>query len=1661
MRRILFLAVFAFGWTFCFGQFGNEWVKFNQAYYKIPIAKDSIYRLTFADLVNAGFPTGAVDPRRIQLFHRGVEQAIYVEGESDATFDPTDYIEFFGQRNDGTVDANLYASPSLQPHPYINLHSDTAYYFLTYNPLAVLGKRMGSFSEVNVSNIPKETYAYDQRLLVLANQYSPGYTENLYFLRTLFDQGEGWTGTMIREGQFLDYQLTNVTNGVPAGGLPQLELLLVGRAEMSHQVEILAGANSSSLRLLATQGFTGFATQIFTSALNWTDIGADGRVTVRVRTIGVGGSPDRVSVSYIKLRYPREVSMNGGKNRLQLRENGSGKSYIEVTNPIAQAKLYDITDPSNLVRIGTTVTSTLNAVVPNTSSERKLLLTNSFATPSIRSAGFRFISPTQANYIIISHRILMRPAGEYSDPVRAYGGYRASSAGGSYDTLVVDVEQLYNQFNYGEPSPLAIKKFMQFLTTTGSPEYLFIIGKGLDISYDYFRKANTTAFSYFKNLVPSAGYPASDSYYTAGLNGTSHEPAVPTGRIPALLPEHVAAYLNKVKEMEAQPFNAPWRKNLLHLSGGINVGEPERFKSHLEGFQAIAEREYLGGTVKAIPKQSTNIDFINISDEVNNGLNLITFFGHSSAVNIDFDIGYVTDPALGYNNKGKYPMLLLNGCNAGSFFINRTLFGEDWINAANKGAVGFIAHSSFGLEYTLERYSRTFYEVGYSDSVFIKKGIGDIQKEVARRYMQGSPAIAAHVTQVQQMVLLGDPAVKLFGAGKPDYAIADSDISIESFNESPVTALSDSFAIKINVHNYGIINENNFRVKVTRTFADNSSITYDSVFSPVYNSDTITFIIRRSNNAEGGENSFTIEIDPNNLIDELSEDNNIAEHNFLLPLNGTKNLFPYDYAIINDTGVNLSFQATDLMSDEREFIVELDTVNTFTSPYKKEYHVHGKVLAMQTVALLSQDSTAYYWRTKLADPLQGESVEWQQSSFTFINNGQEGWAQVHFPQFMKNQSQGLVKDPELRMFTLEETVTSVYINNFGSAAGTNNLNVSVKLNGAEYQLPSTSTTERVPCRNNTINLIAFDKTTTTPYAGIPFIFQDPRTCGREPQVIVSFSVSQLEYVHSTTGNQEGMSKFVDNIAPGDSVVLFSIGDAGFPSWPTGVKTKLAELGISVAQLDDLQSGEPVVIFARKGAAPGTAIIHKTSNLPLNQQSLQVNGTITGRATAGTMRSTLIGPAAEWESLVNKIETPEANDVASVDVIGVDLQGNETLLLTGVTGEVSLAAINTSEYPYLRLVYKAQDDLNLTATQLEKWLVLFTPVAEGIVLYKGERQGVSLQEGEEWNGKYGFVNISNQLFPDSLQVRINYFNSTSRTSSIITKNIKSPAPGDTTHFSFVLQTTGRGGLNDVDVFVNPRIVPEQYYDNNILELSNYLNVVVDQFNPVLAVTVDGRTLMNGDFVSPNPEIKIRLWDENRVLYKTDTAGVKIMLKYPCELEACADSIIYFNREDVEWFPATDTSDFKVVFRPKDLPDGLYTLTINVNDSYGNSSGNKPYIINFLVSSESSIVLLAPYPNPSAEKFTFTLVISGIEPPDQFSIEIFSMDGRKVNELTNLNTIIGTNEITWNGKNTNGSHLPAGVYFYRIILRNNGKDVNVKVPVNTSYFSKGYGKLVLTR
>jgi hypothetical protein len=1606
---------------------GNEWIDFNQPYFKIPVAKEGVYRLNYSDLQAVGFPVGD-DPKRFQLYHRGKEQAILVEGEGDLQFDPGDFIEFYGEQNDGTLDQQLYKQPSFQPHNYYNLYSDTTSYFLTVG--AAEGKRMTVFYEDNTASLPAETFHTAERILLFNNEYAGGIDIANEVFNTFFDRGEGWTSGKIFQTQAYDYTLTDILKTVPAGGLPELETMIVGRGAMAHAVEIYVGA---SFRLWTTLTFGGYDPQKTTLPLQWSDIAADGTLKVRIKVNGVGGQPDRVSLSYIKLNFPAETDGSATEKTFRLTSNPGDKSYVQITSPPAGSRLFDVTDPNSTVRIDGSLATSLNAIVPSTSSPRKIYLSSTTMSPAIKRASFRQIIPAQHDYIIIGHPWLRKPALGYSDPIKAYADYRASAAGGSYDTLVVNINQLYDQFSYGETTPLAIFKFLKFLANSNLPKYLLLVGKGMDVYYKYHR--NPSGFGGYKNLIPPAGYPASDMAYSVGLAGTTHEPAIPTGRIPAMTSEHVAAYLNKAKEMDALPFDDLWRKNVLHLSGGREEGEPELLQGYLKSLQGVAEDYHFGGKVSALAKYSKDIQLVNVSKQVNEGVNLITFFGHSSASNLDFDIGFATNPVMGYNNKGKYPTLLMNGCNVGSYFLQYVSIGEDWLLARDRGAGLFIAHSSYGFTHLLKRYSDFFYEVGYQDSTYIYKGIGDIQKETAKRYMADAPNVMENTSQVEQMVLIGDPAIKLFGAPKPDLETNDDNVSIHALDGQPITAMTEAFALKIIVRNFGQAKRDTVRIEVARTLNDNSVLLYDSLYPSTKYADTLTFLIKKGREKGFGNNSFRITIDQDDVIPEMTKENNVATKDFVIPLNGTKNLYPTNYGIVNTVQASVSFQTSDLLSAERDFILELDTINTFDSPFKQQFIVSGKVLARHSVQLLSADSMAYYWRTKLKDPTPEESLEWTQSTFTYINDGPEGWAQVHFPQYLENETVGLIHDESSRLFKFKETVTDIDIRTFGSNHAALNTDVSIKINNEEFNL----TQQGFICRDNSINLVAFDKNSAAPYIGVKFKWYNRgnRACGREPWVINNYVPGDM-----AAGGGFDMIQYIDNIQEGDSVVLFNIGDAQYSAWPAAIRTKIGELGISAGQLDDLQPGEPIVIFGKKGSAPGTASIHHATSSPGDIQELVVNKTITGRYSSGWMNSGLIGPAANWQSFVSRYSQVEATDVLTFDVVGVNMKGEELIILENVSGDQDLTSIDANQFPYLKIIFKITDGFNLTPAQLDKWIVVYTPVAEGILLYNGPVQQQVLMEGQVWKGDYGFVNISNKTFSDSVTVSYDVFNQERHVTTNEQIKIKAPLPDDTTHFSLDVPTIGQGGLNDLKVFANPKILVEQYYDNNVLQLLDYIWVKEETIKPVLDVSIDGRYIENGDLVSSNPLILIKVVDENKYILKKDTVGMRVFLTYPCATEVCEPIRILLTDEKVKWFPATETEAFRIEFRPTNLVNGTYILQIEAQDARNNSSGNAPYEIQFTVESESALKISDPYPNPVKEQVYFKVVISGDILPASFELQLISVNGREVayfgkEKFPSFHT--GTNELVWNGTDKNGDVLPGGIYIYKIVSHLNGKQI----------------------
>ncbi len=111
----------------------NEWINYDQAYCKIKVAKNGLYRIPYSELETLGFP---MIGSGFQLYSRGEQVALFTSADGVMTSD--DYLLFYGTVNDGSFDTQLYANPDWQAHQIKSLFSDTIGYFLTWNNDALI-----------------------------------------------------------------------------------------------------------------------------------------------------------------------------------------------------------------------------------------------------------------------------------------------------------------------------------------------------------------------------------------------------------------------------------------------------------------------------------------------------------------------------------------------------------------------------------------------------------------------------------------------------------------------------------------------------------------------------------------------------------------------------------------------------------------------------------------------------------------------------------------------------------------------------------------------------------------------------------------------------------------------------------------------------------------------------------------------------------------------------------------------------------------------------------------------------------------------------------------------------------------------------------------------------------------------------------------------------------------------------------------------------------------------------------------------------------------------------------------------------------------------------------------------------------------------------------
>lgn len=1648
------------------------WYDYGLTYYKIPTAKDGVYRISAQTLLASGLNLSTVDPRMIRVFHRGKEVAIHIEGETDGKIDPQDFIDFYGIRNDAELDKKLYSEFSSIPNPYYNTYSDTTAFFLTVTP-GTSGKRMGQ-RPVSANNLPLITSFETEKLQILSDQYSLGRAYTLGFRLSTFDQGQGWMGTIITKGSARDLTFTDL-GSILNSGSAQLEIGLVGRSENAHSVAISAGPAAGTQRVLTQANFAGYDYPQLSLTLQMSDFNANGTLVVRVLPQGTEAT-DNVSIAYAKITYRKPIQNGDFEPRIM--NFPAGNQRVVINQVQANYVALDVSDLSNVQRVSVSKTGTslsFTAAVPGQPSKIWIQSDQSvIPVAQMQPIKFRNYLGQAANFILVGHRELEKASSKYTNPLKSYGSHRASALGGGFDTLTVRMEDIYDQFAFGEKSPIGLFEFFKAYYPVHKPTHVLLAARSLAIfSQARFNNQNVTyrqvpsAFA-FQDLVPVGGYPFSDNVY--GLN---LDPANPTtsafaiGRIPAKNSQQLADYLDKAIEKDQVGISEPWQKEIIHLGGGVSEFELDRYFNFLNGFKAIAEGPFLGGNVTTYRKRSNSVvEAIDISGDLNEGRSMLTFFGHGAPTVIDIEIGFASDPTLGYANKGKYPVMLFNGCDYGSAFSTGYTQAEDWVMTPEKGAVTVMANTSIGVDVYLRRYSDAFYSKAFADSTMIYRTVGEIKQASERVFINRYGTNPLNYSHMEQMVMLGDPAVRIFPADKADYSLDVEEVSLGTFDNQPLSAITETLKLSFVVRNLGIVNRDSLDFKIDRKLPDGTMISFDPVkISSISRSDTLVFQIPNFLIDAAGENQFMISVNTGRSVPEMTFANNSITYTEFIPLSGTINLYPTDFGIVNQKDIKLITQAPGNLTENRTLIIQLDTTINFNSTFRKELRATTSGLVEWPVSLMAgTDSTTYYWRSRYQDPKAGETDGWSNSSFSFIPNTGNGWTQREEEQLDQSQLENIELDQSRKSWQYISQKTKIEVFTIGSTVDSLNFrNTQFYFDQVPQIIDNVNNANSRLCPNGSIGLVAIDQKTLLPYLAIPvpgFEILDSRACGRVPQMIQSIQNSWI-----TTPGNTILQDYVRGVKDGDYVVIFTVGSVTFDAWPDRAYQSLKEFGANEATLRALKSGDPYILYGRKGMRPGESIeIVGNPNFeqPSSEQTLTFKSDIEGYFTSGVILTPRIGPASTWERFfqnVNARNWINEEDYTQFDILGVKENGEEEVLLANsLEKELDLSFINPLSYPYLRLRYQMNDENSTRPSQLDKWQVNFEGVPEGVLLEKNPGDPIRVREGQSAKIDFMFKNASIYDFLDSIQVDYKLTNLTSKKVENFTIKLPAVKSGELAEFTIEFNSIGRVGQTELEVFANPRIQREQTFRNNQIDLGVTFDVEGDNSTSLLDVNFDGIYIMDGDLVSPNVMVTALLKNDQTLLYKRDTLGMEIFLKQNCE--GCQFSKINFSNPNLTWAPASENESFRVSFVPGPLEDGIYTLRITNEDS------PQPYEITFEVVNESQITNFYPYPNPFSTSVRFVFTLTGSEIPDEIKIQIMTVTGKVVREIlqNELGPIrIGNNltEYAWDGRDEFGDQLANGVYIYRVLIRKNGQFMEHRPTAGDRGFTQGYGKMYLMR
>jgi uncharacterized repeat protein (TIGR01451 family) len=625
---------------------------------KLLVMHEGWHRVTQPELVNAGLNPN-VDPALLQLYAEAVEQPIEITGASAGSggFGPQAALEFYGTGIDT---------------PY----SGTRVYWLVAGERP--GQRMQQLPPSTGSNQPPVSFPATVEL-------TPHTT---YFAALLTSNGNNFFGSLVTSTpveQTISVPHLDQSSTDPA----KLEVVLQGII-LGFPHDVTIALNGTSLGNLA---FTGQNTGKFRVNLPPGLLQqGDNTVTLTAQ----GGEYDTSLVQSIGITYPRSFIADSGR----LMFTGRPGDELEITGfAITPVLVLDITNPGQPVELTAQISPettsapsqySLEVQVPwsttNPSAPARHTLLAVAADGADGVAGIRQNHPSHWHSPQPGSEIVMVSVGDFADALTPL--LRAHKAEGKSSAVVL-VDDLYDEFSFGEHNPYAIRHFLRTATQVWSttPRYLLLNGRA---SLD---PRNYLGYGYL-DFVPTKIVPtsllvtASDDWFS-DFND-SGMPTIATGRFPVSTADEATLVADKVAAYEGQSTNGPWTSQALMVA---DVNDTENFTQDSQIVQkqlpsTLQVTDVFAGTMSAPTAQQS------IITAINSGQVLVNYAGHGSEEEWSGEDLFDNTAATALTNASSLPVFLIMNCLNGFFQdVYEQPLAVTLMLAPNGGAVAVLASS--------------------------------------------------------------------------------------------------------------------------------------------------------------------------------------------------------------------------------------------------------------------------------------------------------------------------------------------------------------------------------------------------------------------------------------------------------------------------------------------------------------------------------------------------------------------------------------------------------------------------------------------------------------------------------------------------------------------------------------------------------------------------------------------------------------------------------------------------------------------------------------------------------------------------------------------------------------------------------------------------------